>query len=130
MQPHPGTATVVESPAHRLHIGLDPLKDFCVASDHERERAALGARFRARAGYVQVMDALLRQGRSDLPALTWGYRAGVGDHGSGLGAFHDAILAEDDLFGHLGVADAQEDAVGGGPHLPGSLAEETFFGFG
>src|SRR5439155_9656431 len=101
-----------------------------VSSDHERESAALGARFRTGAGYVQVMDALLRQGRSDFTALTWGYSAGVGDHGSGLGAFHDAVLAEDDFFGHLGVADAQKDAVGCGANLLGSLAEVTFFGFG
>src|SRR5437899_6495049 len=106
MQPHPRTATVVKSLAHRLHVRLDPLVDFGVASDHERKSAALGARFRAGAGYVEVMDALLRQGRSDLPALTWGYCAGVGDHGSGLGAFHDAHLPQDAHFGHLRVADA------------------------
>src|SRR5437016_521400 len=130
MQPHPRAATVVESFTHRLHIGLDLLIDFWVASDHERESAALGARFRTGAGYVQVMDALLRQGRSDLTALTWGYSAGVGDHSSGLCSFHDAVLAEDDFFGHLGVADAQKDAVGCGANLLGSLAEVTFFGFG
>ena len=47
-----------------------------------------------------------------------------------LGAFDDAVRAEDDLLGHGGVADAEEDAVGVLRHLLGCSAEPALFGGG
>src|SRR5437868_4364277 len=130
MQPHTRPATVIKPLAHGLHIWLDALVYFRVAADHEGQSATLGAWFRAGARHVQILDALFRQGNADLAALAGGDRACVRDHGPGLGAFYQAILAENDFFSHLRVADAQEDAVSRGAHLLGRLAEDSLFGFG
>ena len=79
LEPHPGSAAIVEALAHRLEQRLRFFIDRLVAADHKGEGAALRAGGGSGAGSVEKIGALGLQRRSDLPALARADGAGVGD---------------------------------------------------
>ena len=112
-----GAAAVIKALAHGFEQWLHFFEDFLRAADHEGEVAAFGAGFGAGAGGVKEIDAFGGAAGGCRLGIGAGHGGSVNDDGTGLRGFHEAIGAEDGVFGHGRIADDEEDNVGGGGNV-------------
>src|ERR1035438_7006317 len=117
LQAHARAAAIVEAFAHGFEVGSSSFEDGLVAANHEGQGAAGGSGGGAGAGGVEKINTFGSEGLADLAAFAGADGAGIRDDGAGTGPFDDAVLAEDDLAGHVGIAEAEENEIGIFSHL-------------
>ena len=92
---------------------LDAVEGVFGASDHDAESAFSCAFAASGDGGVEEGDVPFGEGLAEALGLGGADGAEVDDGGAGAKGFGEAIFAEEDGFDVGGVADADEDSVGG-----------------